>query len=109
MNIEIKFTCDKCDKSFDEIDSNVYCDNCDNNNNDEYAYNTIKNAVKLAYEHKFEWENKEDCIGFKSDEERDIFLSGKKKGYLNALFWVCDFMGDDGIEFFQEMAKEDWK
>jgi len=103
IDFEIKMTCDDCNKSKAGFSFVICCDTCFENKIDSYIKSAIENSLT---DHTYLWTNKEDYIGFDSDKEKEIFLSGVKKGFDWGVFWIADEFGSNAIEFYEQMQEK---
>lgn len=94
IKVEISGTCLDCNKSLNEYQMHVRCSGCTDN---LYSLEDIETAIQSITTNDYHWKDKEDYEGFDSEDEKEIFMSGIKKGYSDALFHICDYFGTMNI------------
>jgi len=97
--ISIIVTCDYCFKKFELEYMKFQCQECVPN--EEYTSEHIQNCLKEISEEKHQWEDREHYIGFKSEEDKTLYLKGVYRGYQVALFGVADWFGE--VEFYEKL------
>ena len=58
----------------------------------------------ILIDHKYEWEDKDFYVGFKSEEDKETYLLGVKKGFYSAVFWMADYL--DIVSEFEKLTPE---
>lgn len=81
--------CRECEENILEYDR-VICGGCwfETRSNDE-IYELIK---KVAFNNDHEFDP-EYYGGFDTEKEKETYINGVKKGFSDAIFWLCDRIG----------------
>lgn len=98
-SILLSATCDECNKKGELEEMKLRCGNCQG---ETYTPEHIQNCLKKVSEKTYLWQDRDSYIGFKSEEEKTIYLRGVERGVAMALFFVADWF--DEIEFFQKLS-----
>lgn len=96
IDVEIKCTCQDCDKEFDEYSVNIQCEEC----SEKITQEEIKRCVVEVSKKSYLWKSKDCYTGFESEKDLETYLTGLRRGYENALFWLCDHFGL--VEFYEK-------
>jgi len=95
--------CFECSKKFDinSCELNITCDDCTNliENID------VKDLLNEFYENHTHILDGEFLIGFKSEEEKLIFMQGVKYGYDHAGFVLIDYFGDEHVQHYEKLSE----
>lgn len=101
-----------------EVKAIIECENCHTKNDTESLFcdyvcedcrlkeqnELVKLAIEELIHKKYIWEEKESYIGFKSEDERELYCSGVKRGYIVALFWLADYFNI--VEDFEKIVEK---
>ncbi|HEY2811763.1 MAG TPA: hypothetical protein VGJ00_10305 [Rhabdochlamydiaceae bacterium] len=104
IEVEIKGKCLSCDETSNDDQLHVYCSNC---SNELYKLEDIEYAIESITTNDYHWTDREFYVGFKDEEEKDLFLRGIKKGFSDALFHLCDYFGT--MHIFDDFCKKYYK
>ncbi len=99
--IEITCICETCKERKNIDDFDIRCDECINKHENDDLKESIKDSLKTCLDNDFEWKAQEYHVGFKNDEEKELFFKGSKYGYMAALFWISDYYGL--VEYFEKL------
>lgn len=93
--VTITSDCDVCGVELEENEEHIFCDKC---RDYEISESQIKDYMKSAVR-SFWLNDKYNCVGFKSKEEKETFFRGFRDGISDVLFWLCDDLGI--MDFFE--------
>lgn len=97
FEVEIKCGCYNCKEYFDQSEITGRCNTCE-----EDAFNEqIKEAINRCIEHSYLWTDKDGYCGFETEKDLENYLIGVRRGFMDALFWICDYFGE--VDFFEEL------
>lgn len=100
MTIKIIMKCDECQEINIEDDIISLCQKCENKN----IQSELNQIIKHVYlSHDYLWLDKELIEGFKSDEEKEVYLKGVHYGMRSAMFWLCDYF--DSVSIWENYKK----
>lgn len=97
--ISVIVKCEECYEKGDLEEMHFTCTECKPEK--EYTPEHIQNCLKEVSEEDHHWTDREHYIGFKSEEEKTIYLRGLYRGYQLALFGVADWFGE--VSFFEKL------
>lgn len=101
--ISVTVECFECNKKFD-IDScelNITCDDCVNLKENIDS----KDLLDDFYENHTHVLDGEYLIGFKSEEEKLLFMQGVKYGYDHAGFVLMDYFGIECVQHYEKLSE----
>jgi len=103
VEVTIKGQCEDCGKETNNVDEfYLHCTNCHNKLDIKDFQEALKSTMK---NHTYLWTDKDGYGGFKDDKEKEMFMTGVKKGFIDALFWMADELGQ--VDFFETLGVQD--
>jgi hypothetical protein len=101
VETKIYSECMYCDEKIDliENDSYICCPECDLT----YAMTQMKDFMEAIIRDK-EWENIDGYSGFKSEEQKEWYMKGIRKGIDHALFSYASNYGSHGEHVFDALC-----
>lgn len=101
VDVEVTAKCDDCDKTVAVNRLHCLCESCFEK---RMLVELVDDAIDEVSGQDYHWKDEEIYEGFKTNEDKLIFMSGVKKGYNDALFWMADFFGRD--DYFNQHIQE---
>jgi hypothetical protein len=103
--MEIKLRCENCHDlvGIDEI--NIRCIKHDE---EDFIYQ-MKEAISSCATHSYLWTDKDGYVGFDSDKDLENYLIGVRKGFMDALFWICEYFGEASFFETLEFIQSEWR
>jgi hypothetical protein len=90
IEVNLSAKCLDCSIKMKEDNFFVYCSSCVDH---KYRLEDIKEAIENVLENDFTFDDKENYSRFECEKDRDLFLSGMKNGFIDALFWLTNYFG----------------
>lgn len=103
MNIDFEAT-DKCFDCYEKFDVEHLYGICHKCFEKRMLVELIDDAIDEVSDKPYNWEDKDCYQGFKNDAEKELFMSGIKRGYWEALFWIAEFFGR--TEFYEKSINQ---
>lgn len=101
-NIVITFYCDHCKNEIHQ-DSRCFrtCDDC----NDKESIEIAKRSILLIQKEKIGLKEYEKFYGgFETEEEKNIYMKGLKRGAFEAMYAIADYY--DEIGFLNDITEQ---
>lgn len=109
---DVSGNCNECNKEFDGSDLLAYCLPCDEERDDSMKIHVVKYIVDDVYREKLDKIEQEFIDWtFETEEQKETFKRGYRRGMIEALFHIADLYGEDSLAYFEKIAceKGDWK
>ena len=100
-NVTFTIECDSCDKTIDEMESNILCNECHQSSLNVSMITLLDILTeKCAY-----ILDGDGIIGFDSEKEKENFLRGARYGYSQAFFNIC-YEDDSFIKTYEDFREK---